>query len=79
MGYGKRALQQLIMYYEGKMPNVGEDVRTEEHSMEISAEVMLQIFIPHQQDIRRKHPHVTFTVRTWGECLLTKNSTLFSP
>ena len=48
MGYGKRALQQLIMYYEGKMPNVGEDVRTEEHSLEISAEVMLQIFIPHQ-------------------------------
>jgi len=38
MGYGKRALQQLIMYYEGKMPDVGEDVLTEEHSMEISAE-----------------------------------------
>ena len=50
MGYGKRALQQLIMYYEGKMPDVGEDVLTEEHSMEISAEVMLQIFIAHQRD-----------------------------
>eukprot|EP00794_Sanderia_malayensis_P007918 gene7918-8773_t len=27
MGYGKRALQQLVAYYEGKIPNLSEDVK----------------------------------------------------
>lgn len=38
MGYGKRALQQLILYYEGKMPNLGEDIPSNERKLDIPTE-----------------------------------------
>ena len=41
MGYGRRALQQLVMYYQGKMPNLGDGIPTREQSMDISTEVAL--------------------------------------
>ncbi len=34
MGYGKRALQQLITYYEGKIPNISEDVQTADSGLQ---------------------------------------------
>ena len=44
MGYGKRALQQLITYYEGKIQNLSEDIDPaggEEAAADIQTEVGL--------------------------------------
>ena len=43
MGYGKRALQQLIAYYEGKIPNITEDGDNSDAELNRNTEIETEV------------------------------------